>query len=180
MKALALTALLLLVTADGWCTPYWMVNGGSNGAAEQSSIGVEVGDTQMIVKRFPLAAELSMNFDFGDVPSEARFNNNPNNEPFTVKKAKDGPEIGFLFKSGVNLDDFVPNLTLLVGAGYALQSETPVATGANSGTHWQQGSRETEVYPVGYGGLLYRLERMCLSVGYNNRRGVVAGIGSNW
>ena len=56
----------------------------------------------------------------------------------------------------------------------------PVATGSVSGTHWRQGERETEVHAVGYGGLLYRLDTICVSAGYNNRRGVVLGIGSSW
>jgi hypothetical protein len=42
------------------------------------------------------------------------------------------------------------------------------------------GGRDTNGYFVGYGGLLYRLNRVSLSAGYNNRRGFVGGVGSSW
>ena len=160
--------------------PFWLVNGGGNGATDRSSIGIEAGGTQVLLNRLPLSAELSMTFTFDSIPAETNFNTNTLNEPYTTKKLNDGPEIGYLFKSGVNLDDLVQNLTLQVGAGYALQTVITVATGSVSGSHWRQGDRETEAHPVGYGGLLYRLNTICVSAGYNNRRGVVAGIGTSW
>jgi hypothetical protein len=180
IRVLVMSVAMLLVSIPAWATPYWMVNGGSNGTSEKSSVGVEVGGTRAILDRFPLSAEISMNFDFRDIPSDTRFNTNTNDEPYTVKRVSDGPEFGYLFKSGMNLDEWMKNLTLQVGAGYALQSRIRVATGSVSGKHWQEGDREIDVYPVGYGGVLYRVQNICLSVGYNNRRGVVAGIGSAW
>jgi hypothetical protein len=91
-----------------------------------------------------------------------------------------GPEIGYLFKSGINLDDWVKNLTLQVGVGFAMQTEVKVGTGLYTGRSWQQGDEEVEFNPMGYGGLLYRFDRLVLNLGYNNRRGVVAGVGSSW
>ena len=180
MRVMVIAAIALLVSVEAWATPFWLVNGGANGTADQSSIGVEVGSTNLLLHKFPLSAELSMNFEFEDVPSDTFFNVNKNDEPFTVRRVNYGPEIGYLFKSGVNLDDWVNNLTLQVGAGYSLQSEVKVGTGLVTGKHWQQGRRETDVNAVGYGGLLYRVEKLTLSLGYNNRRGVVAGVGSSW
>jgi hypothetical protein len=180
IRILAMSAAILLVSVQAWATPYWLVNGGSNGTTEKSSIGLEVGGTRAILNKIPLSAEMSMNFDFQDIPSDTHFNTNKNDEPYTVKRVSDGPEFGYVFKSGVNLDDWVKNLTLQVGAGYALQSKIRVATGSVSGKHWQEGRREIDAYAVGYGGLLYRVQNICLSVGYNNRRGVVAGVGSSW
>jgi hypothetical protein len=180
LKIAAISVVILLVSVQAWATPFWMVNGGSNGTTEKSSIGVEVGGTNAILNRFPLSAEMSMNFDFQDIPSDTHFNTNKHDEPYTVKKVSDGPEFGYLFKSGVNLDDWVKNLTLQVGAGYALQSKIRIATGSVSGKHWQEGRRDIDASPVGYGGVMYRVQNICLSVGYNNRRGVVTGIGSTW
>lgn len=180
IKVLVVSVAILLVSVQAWATPYWIVNGGSNGTAEKSSLGVEVGGTNALLNKFPLSAEISMNFDFRDIPSDTRFNTNRNDEPYTVRRVSDGPEFGYLFKSGVNLDQWVPNLTLQAGAGYALQPKIKVATGSVSGRHWQEGHRELDAYPVGYGGLLYRVQNICLNVGYNNRRGVVAGVGSSW
>jgi hypothetical protein len=179
MRYLLTVAVVILFSVDAWAVPYWLITGGSNGTSDKSSIGIEAGGTRVILNTFPLSGELSMNFDFKSVPSDTHFNTTQN-EPFTVRKANDGPEIGYLFKSGINLDDIVPNLTLQFGAGYALQSVVPVATGSVSGKHWQQGEDYTAVYPVGYGGILYRVKNICFNIGYNNRRGVVAGVGSTW
>lgn len=173
-------AVALFGSVEAWAVPFWLVNGGSNGVTDSSSIGIEAGGTQVLFNRLPLSAELSMAFTFDSIPSDTNFNSNTLNEPYTTKKLNHGPEIGYLFKSGVNLDDLVPNLTLQLGAGYALQTVITVAAGSVSGTHWQQGEKETEVHAVGYGGLLYRLKGICVSAGYNNRRGVVAGIGTSW
>jgi hypothetical protein len=172
--------VILLGPVQAGATPFCLINGGSNGTDDKSSIGIEVGGTQVIMNKLPLSAEISLKFTFDDIPSETNFNTNTLNEPYTIKKLNNGPEIGYLFKSGVNLDDVIQNLTLQLGAGYALQTIIPVATGTVSGTHWQQGGKETEVYPVGYGGLLYRLNRICVTAGYHNRRGIVVGVGSNW
>ena len=173
-------AATLLRSVDAGATPFWLVNGGSYGATDKSSIGIEAGGTQVILNRLPLSAELSMNFTFDSIPSETNFNSNRLNEPYTTRKLNSGPEIGYLFKSGVNLDDMVQNLTLQLGVGYALQTVVTVATGTESGTHWRQGGEGTEIYAVGYGGLLYRVKNICFSAGYNNRRGIVAGVGSSW
>ena len=180
MRYLLILALTILVSAEAWAAPYWLVNGGSNGTADKSSMGIEVGGTRAIANRYPLSAELYLNFDFDTVPSEIKFNYNKFHEPYLTREEKDGPEIGYLLKSGLNLDDWVKNLTLQVGVGFALQSEIMVATGVVSGSQWQQGDRGTDLYPVGYGGLRYRLENICLSAGYNNRRGAVIGVGSSW
>jgi hypothetical protein len=180
MRYFFMLAVALLMSVDVGATPYWLVTGGTNGISDRSTVGIEAGGTRVIMDKFPLSAELSMNFNFGDIPDDTHFNTNRLNEPYTIRRVNDGPEIGYLFKSGVNLDDLIKNLTLQVGAGYALQTVIPVATGALSGTHWQQGGEYTDVYPVGYGGLLYRLKNICFSAGYNNRRGMVAGIGSSW
>ena len=180
MRYLLIMAVTLFVSTKAWASPYWLVNGGSNGTGNQSSIGIEVGGTRAIVNKYPLSAEMSLNFDFDTVPSDIRFNSNKLNENYTTRKAKDGPEVGYLLKSGVNLDDWVKNLTLQVGAGWALRSEVTVATGVPSGTQFLVGGRSTAFYPAGYGGLMYRLENICFSGGYNNRRGVVVGAGSSW
>jgi hypothetical protein len=179
MRGLFILAVLLLMSVEASATPFLLVNGGSNGTSDKSSIGVEVGGTRAIFDKFPLSAELSIKFNSEDLPSDTLFTT-AQDEPYTTRSVHDGPEIGYLFKSGVNLDEFIKNLTLQVGAGYSLQSEITVATGTVSGKHWQQGDRETDVYVVGYGGLLYRLQNICFSAGYNNRRGIVAGIGSSW
>jgi hypothetical protein len=180
MKYLLVLAIALLMTAEASAVPFFMVSGGSNGTADRSSIGIEVGGTRAIMDKFPLSAEISMDFNFDEVPSDTRFNSNTLNEPYSTRNVKDGPEIGYLLKSGWNLEQVVKNLTLQLGAGYALQSEISVATGTTTGKHWQQGDDRTEVYLLGYGGLLYRLENLCFNVGYHNRRGVVVGIGSSW
>lgn len=180
MKVFIMVALALLAAAQAWAAPFWLVNGGSNGTGDKSSIGVEVGGTRIIANRFPLSGEFSMNFDFRSIPSDTFLNVNRYDEPYTVRTVSYGPEFGYLFKSGVNLDDWVNNLTLQLGVGYSLQSKINIGTGSVTGKHWQQGDRETDVNPVGYGGLLYRIDRLAVSLGYNNRRGVVAGIGSSW
>jgi hypothetical protein len=180
MRYVLVLVIVLLLSVDSMAEPYWLVSGGSNGVADRSSIGIEAGGTRVIMDKIPLSAELSMNFNFGDVPSETRFTTNPGNESYTVQRIKEGPEIGYLFKSGINLDEMITNLTLQAGIGYALQTVMPVATGTVSGKHWQQGSEYTDVYLVGYGGLLYRVKNIAFSAGYNNRRGIVAGIGSSW
>ncbi|HJV64886.1 MAG TPA: hypothetical protein VJ550_04045 [Geomonas sp.] len=180
MRVVLMVAAALLVSVNAWATPYWLFNVGGNGTADQTSIGVELGSTDLLAKRFPLAAELSMNFDFEDPPDDTFFNNNKYTEPYTVHTSHYGPEFGYLFKSGVNLDDWVKNLTLQAGVGFSMQSTVQVGTGLWTGRHWEQGDREVEFNPMGYGGLLYRINRLALSLGYNNRRGVVGGIGSSW
>lgn len=179
MRVFLVVAAILLVSVEARAVPFWVFSGGSNGTTEKSSIGIEVGGTSVIMKKFPLSAELSMNFDFEDVPSDTFFNPKDHSEPYTTHNVKYGPEIGYLFKSGFNLDEWVRNLTLQVGAGYSLQSIIKVGTSQVSGKHWKE-DRYTEAYPVGYGGVLYRMNNICLTLGYNNRRGLVGGIGSTW
>lgn len=170
----------LLATIKAEAAPFLLVNGGSTGVNDNRSIGIEAGGTQAIMNLLPLSAELSLKFTSDSIPPDANFNSNKLNEPYTTKKINDGPEIGYLLKSGINLNHNIPNLTLQVGGGYALQRVINVAAAIASGTHWQQVSKGTEVFPLGYVGLLYRLNGICASAGYNVQRGLVVGVGKSW
>lgn len=170
----------LLGTIKTWASPFMLVNGGSTGSNDNSSIGVETGGTRAIMNLLPLSAEVSLKSTVDSIPPDTNVNSNKLHEPYATKKLKDGPEIGYLLKSGVNLNQNIPNLTLQVGGGYALQRVVNVATSIASGTHWQQVSKGTEVLPLGYVGLLYRLNSICISAGYNVQRGLVLGVGKSW
>jgi hypothetical protein len=169
----------LSTTIDAGASPFLLVNGGINGR-DNGSVGIEIGGTQAIMNLLPLSAELSLKSTFDAIPSNTNSNMNKLNEPYTTKKLNIDPEIGYLFKSGVNLNRSIPNLTLQVGGGYALQKVINLETGMASGTHWQQTNKATEVLPIGYAGILYRVNSVCITVGYNVLRGAVVGIGRSW
>jgi hypothetical protein len=180
----------LFGSVEAGTSTFWLVNGGSNGTNHSSSIGIEVGGTKATMNLLPPSTELSLKSTFDSIPSNTNFDTYKLNGPYTTKKLNSSPKVGHLFKSGINLNDDVPNLTLQLGGGYALQNAMNFATSMASGTHWQPGSKDTESHQVGYVGLLYRLNSVHITAGYNaagdntngykNQRGVVLGIGRSW
>ena len=183
MKTLTILLFLsatLLATVEAGASRFWLIDGGTNGTNNSSSIVSGTGRTQGGMNLLPLSAEFSLKSTFDSIPLE----------PYTTKKLNNSPKVGHLFESGINLNDDVPNLTLQLGGGDALQSAMNYATSMESGTHWQKGSRDTESQQVGYVGFLYRLNSIHITAGYNaagedtngykNQRGVVLGIGMSW
>ena len=138
----------------------------------------------------PLSAELSLNSTFDSNPLDTNSDTNKLNELHMTNKLGNEVKVGNLFKSGVNLNDDIPNLTLQLGGGEVLQNGMDFATSMASGTQWQPGSRDAESHQVGYVGLLYRFNSVHITAGYNaagdntngykNQRGVVLGIGMSW
>ena len=164
--------------------------GASQFSLVNGSIGIKGEGTREKLNLLPLPVDLSMRSTFDLIPSITNFNTKKMYEPYTSKKLNNDTEVGYLFKSGVNLNDSVPNLTLQLGGEDALQNAINLASDNISGTHWQQGRKQTDVFPVGYVGLQYRLKNICITAGYNtagdntagynNQRGIVLGIGRSW
>lgn len=187
---LACISMTLSVTAEAWASRFWLINGGSNGTSDSSSVGSEVGGTRATVNLLPLTAELSLKSAFDSIPWDTSFKTNKLTEPRPINKSNNGLPVGHRFKSGVNLSDNVPNLTLQLGGGNAFQNVVNFAKNMTSGTHWEPGSKDTESRQVGYVGLLYRLNGVQITAGYNtagdnsagykNQRGAVLSIGRRW
>lgn len=187
---LACLSITLSVTAEGWASRFWLINGGSNGTNDNSRVGSGVRGTKANVNLLPLSTELSLKSALDSIPWDTNFNTNRLSEPGTIKKSQHGLPVSHLFKSGVNLSDNVPNLTLQLGGGSAFQNVMNFAKSMASGTRWEPGSRDTESRQVGYVGLLYRFNSIQITAGYNaagdnsagykNQRGVVLGIGKSW
>jgi hypothetical protein len=182
-------SVTLLGPVEAGASQLWLINGGSKGT-NGSSIGIEGGGTKAIMNLLPLSAELSLKSTFDLIPPDINFNTNKLNGPYTIKKLNNGPVVGNLFVTGINLNDSIPNLTLQLGGGYALQKAMNITANMVSGTQWQQGSKPTGELPVGYVGLLYRLKNIGITAGYNtagdnaagykNQRGMILGIGRSW
>lgn len=152
---LACLSITLAVSVEAWASRYGLING-SNGANDNSGVGNEVGGTKARLNLLPLSAELSLQSAFDSIPWDINFNAKRLNAPSTAKKRTNGLPVSHLFKSGVNLSDNVPNLTLQLGGGNALENVMNFAKSMASGTHWERGSKDTESRQVGYLGLLYR------------------------
>jgi len=143
-------------------------------------MAIAFGSNRGIMDLLPLSADFSLKFFLASNPPETNSNPIIFSQLDTAHKLYSGPQIGYLFKSGINLNSSIPKLTLQLGAGAALQKAMNFARGTASGTEWQLGSRETVVLPIGYAGLLYRLNDICVMAGYNIGKGVVLGIRWSW
>jgi len=187
---LACLSITLAVTVEAWASRYWLMNGGGNGTHDSRSVGHEVGGTQARGNLLPLSAELSLQSAFDSIPWDTNFTAKRLNAPSTAKKSNNGLPVSYLFKSGVNFSDNVPNLTLQLGGGNDFQNVMSFAKSMASGTHWERGSKDPDSRQVGYVGLLYRFNSIQITAGYNaagdnsagykNQRGVVLGIGKSW
>jgi hypothetical protein len=162
---LACIVAVLLVSDITEASRLWLINTGNN-PANDGGKGSALGSNRGIMDSLPLSANFSLKFFLESNPSENNLATIKFNKPDTGQKLYSGPEIGYLFTSGINLNSSIPKLTLRLGGGAALQKVMNFARGTASGTEWQLGSKETVVLPVGYAGLLYRLNDECQDIGY--------------
>ena len=98
----------------------------------------------------------------------------------TSQKFTDDTKTSYLLKTGINLNDSIPNLSLQLGGVYVLEKVINFASGRMTGAHWQQGNKDTPIVPVSYAGLLYRLNSISVTAGYNIGKGVEVGIVWRW
>ena len=182
---LACILAVLLVPDISQASRFWLINTG-NTPVNDGGMGYAFGGNRGIMDLLPLSPDFSLKFFLESNPSETnsdtiKFNQfNQFNQLDTAHKLYSAPKIGYLFKSGINLNSGIPKLTLQLGGGAALQKVMNLARGTTSGTEWQLGSKETVVLPIGYAGLLYRLNDVVVMAGYSIGKGVVLGIRWSW
>lgn len=192
MKYLLILACISITwsASAAWASRLSLINGGITGANDSRSVGSVVGGPKEKVNLLPLSVELSLKSALDSIPWDTNLNTTRLKEPRKTKKSYTGLPASRLFRSGVNLSDNVPNLTLQLGGGNAFQDVMNFARSVASGTHWERGSKDAESRQVGYVGLLYRLNSIQITAGYNtagdnsagykNQRGVVLSIGRSW
>lgn len=159
MRKIILSVLCLLSLAFSGVAvaqPYTLANIG------RDSLGIEVGGSEFVFGKGLLASEFSLR-NTHDAPESWGAES-------IGKSYNYAPEVGFLVKTGYTITPL--NLTVWAGAGASWQNKVDIGiTGASDKFH---------KYIQGAGGLMYRWNRALIQVGYNNRRGVVGGLGVTW
>lgn len=170
---LCLVVMVFFVPAC-FASPYVLMTGGGGGAAKAGSIGFEAGGTRAIKDVAPLACEITVAFT-GNAPSGLLDYPVPHDSFVVIGERNNDPEYGVLLKSGYTIDNF----SIMGGVGASFQEKVVVAQSTATGWYYTQSS-DTKVNAQVYAGALYKIERIILSAGYDNRRGIVGGLGYSW
>lgn len=169
MKRFIIAACLTLsLVSPCLADPYLLMDYGHNFTTGEPSLGIEIGGTKVINDCIPLVIGLTGIWTDNSIQSSsspmAGFFDN-------YLHQKRGLENGVLLKSGYTMG----NLSLLIGAGWA--SQEYVTSGVDGIIGWRTEESKYDNYLQLYGGILYQVNKFALSAGYDNRRGIVVGIG---
>ena len=164
----------LIVLFPGVCgaSGYFLANYGLGGKADGASIGVEIGAV-FLSKLHPSGGALSIGVGVSAADTDEDAPSAPSTTlPLSnLRDYNDGYEQEIDVVLGAEL---VPALFLVGGLGYAMQDVKTFGT--NGGRLYEEGS-STDHYGAYMLGVRYVIEGLNVGVGYDNRRGVMAGIG---
>lgn len=158
-KIILAFSLVLSLAGIVQAQPYTLANIG------RDSLGVEVGGTHFLFGKGLLSTE------------------------FNIKNTHDAPEDwGAVAMDGkTHIYNYAPEFGTLIKVGYPIEKLNLIVW-AGAGASWQNrvqidmkgASDKFEKHFQGAGGVMYQYGRALIQVGYNNRRGVVGGLGVTW
>lgn len=152
-----------------FASPILLMDYGHNLTTGEPSLGIEAGGTRAINDSIPLIIGLTGTWTDNSIKSSSQ--GTIEGYGTTYIHQKRGLENGVIIKTGYTID----NLSLLIGAGWA--SQEYVTSGVDGFLGWRTEDSQYANYLQLYGGILYKIGGFGVSAGFDNRRGIVFGIG---
>lgn len=175
MRRLALAGILVASFAVPAAAGPYQVGTGGGGAATGGTAGFEVGVVDnFIQEHVPPAPEYGSSFS-DKLPGKVSSQLSQSARYTPLKWYAGGNATGLTLKSGYTWGKF----TLLIGGGASCAPKELVGHDGNSEILHAQKDR-IDTYPPLSTSALYRIGDLTLSLGFNNRRGALAGLGFTW